>query len=284
MGIIYKVTCLINGKVYIGQTINSLAKRKSQHIYNAIDKDNNKFHNAIRKYGEENFNWEIIEEIDNDLLDDREIYWIQYYNSYKSGYNSTIGGNSGLKRNDKIIKELFQNGLNGQQISEQTGYSSSTVYISLKNLGLLEEAYKRWRQQVGDKNGLQIEQYDIKGNLIDIYKSVSEASRQTQIAVSAISRAALLQCRSAGKFLWRYSDSKITVEELVKRYNAPLLTGKGKQIGKFDAQGHLIDCYRSISEAARENKCDRKWLSACIKNKKPAYGFFWTILEEDISF
>ena len=132
MGIIYKVTCLINGKVYIGQTINSLVKRKSQHIYDVINQDSNKF-----------FNWEIIEEIDKDLLDEREIYWIQYYDSYKSGYNSTIGGNSGLKRDDKIIKELFQNGLNGQQISERTGYSSSTVYISLKKLGLLEEAHKR---------------------------------------------------------------------------------------------------------------------------------------------
>ena len=47
---------------------------------------------AFRKYGVENFTFEEIEEVENDLLDEREKYWISFYDSYYNGYNSTIGG------------------------------------------------------------------------------------------------------------------------------------------------------------------------------------------------
>ena len=49
-------------------------------------------HKAIAKYGKENFTLEVKEETEGDLLNEREMYWIQYYDSYKNGYNSTIGG------------------------------------------------------------------------------------------------------------------------------------------------------------------------------------------------
>jgi hypothetical protein len=46
----------------------------------------------MRKYGIENFFVEKIEECEEDRLDEREIYWIQKYNSFNDGYNSTLGG------------------------------------------------------------------------------------------------------------------------------------------------------------------------------------------------
>ena len=62
--IIYKATNKINGKVYIGQTINSLEHRKSGHERDAHCKKKSTvyFHNALLKYGFENFNWEVIKE------------------------------------------------------------------------------------------------------------------------------------------------------------------------------------------------------------------------------
>lgn len=59
-------------------------------------------HKAIAKYGKENFTLEVKEETEGDLLNEREMYWIQYYDSYKNGYNSTIGGQGG----NKPFKEL----------------------------------------------------------------------------------------------------------------------------------------------------------------------------------
>lgn len=47
---------------------------------------------AIHKYGKENFVIKLLEECDRALLNEREKYWIQYYNSFENGYNSTLGG------------------------------------------------------------------------------------------------------------------------------------------------------------------------------------------------
>lgn len=84
---IYKITNNINGKNYIGQSKNP-KKRFQQHIY---DNKNSTIHNAIKKYGIENFTFSVIEgPIDN--YNERERYWIQYYDSYYNGYNNTEGG------------------------------------------------------------------------------------------------------------------------------------------------------------------------------------------------
>ena len=78
---IYKITNKINNKIYIGQSIN-IQQRFYTHCSDALTKqDNNYFHNAIRKYGKENFYIEIIEECLEEELNNKEIYWIKYYNA-----------------------------------------------------------------------------------------------------------------------------------------------------------------------------------------------------------
>jgi len=97
-GIIYKCTNIVNGKIYIGQTINTLEKRIIGHIHN-IKHKSNYFHNALNKYGQKNFIWEIIDEaFSKDELDLKEIRWIKYYNSFgENGYNLTSGGSDNFK-------------------------------------------------------------------------------------------------------------------------------------------------------------------------------------------
>ena len=85
---IYKVTNKINGKVYIGQSVD-IGRRWRQHM---TAKDDIYFHKAIQKYGVENFEWEVIEQCKKKDLDEREIYWIEYYDSFNKGYNRTKGG------------------------------------------------------------------------------------------------------------------------------------------------------------------------------------------------
>lgn len=98
MGCIYKYTNKINNHIYIGLT-NNLSRRDSDHVSaskNPKNKDYNApFHKALRKYGRENFDLTILEDnIEDELLKEREIYWIEYYNSYENrcDYNATPGG------------------------------------------------------------------------------------------------------------------------------------------------------------------------------------------------
>lgn len=57
----------------------------------------------MNKYGISNFTFEIIEECDKQSLNEREIYWIEYYDSFHNGYNMTIGGTACNGTNDKIV-------------------------------------------------------------------------------------------------------------------------------------------------------------------------------------
>ena len=105
--IIYKVTNKVNNKVYIGQTIQDLDSRLYNHFYRAEKgNDNNKFYNAIRKYGKENFKAEVIDFASSqDELDEKEIFYISLYNSTENGYNTLLGGQGNSFSSD-IMSEL----------------------------------------------------------------------------------------------------------------------------------------------------------------------------------
>ena len=104
MGLIYKIINDINDKIYIGKTCTTLDHRWNQHLYSYQVEDWN-LYKAMRKYGIEHFTIIKIEQIDNNLLNEREIYWIKYYNSYKNGYNMTEGGDGRIQLNRNFIKE-----------------------------------------------------------------------------------------------------------------------------------------------------------------------------------
>lgn len=123
MGIIYRAKCLINGKCYIGKTTNSLNKRKNVHLYMAFNKNENKknilpkFYRALRKYGSNSFEWEIIKDnIPNKDLNLCEMWFIATFDTKVNGYNTTYGGEETtydslteeqkIARNKKISKAI----------------------------------------------------------------------------------------------------------------------------------------------------------------------------------
>jgi len=89
--LIYKVTCIANGKIYIGVTKQTLKQRWYKHCWDSKSISQNYFHNALRKYGADNFT---VEEIfsgftDRDII---EQHFIKENSSFENGYNSTLGG------------------------------------------------------------------------------------------------------------------------------------------------------------------------------------------------
>lgn len=179
---IYKITNKINGKCYIGQSVNikerwrkhrTVAKRNS-------GKDCHKpLYCAIRKYGVENFSFEILEECSKEELNDKEIYWIAYYNSCNSdnGYNLTKGGgNTGegcKKLTEQQVQEIRQKILNGQsQTSIAKEYGVSQVVISYINSGV-EYYHEDWDYPIKVFQPLRG-----KGFCVDCGKAISSGARR----------------------------------------------------------------------------------------------------------
>lgn len=101
IGYIYKITNLIDDKIYIGKTTYPIEKRYYAHLWTSEHKNDtrSKIHNAIRKYGKENFKVEKIEDCDSiKLLNERERYWIKELKAQNSdiGYNIAPGGEGGI--------------------------------------------------------------------------------------------------------------------------------------------------------------------------------------------
>lgn len=136
IGYIYKVTNKLNGKVYIGQTIQSVKDRWYRHCGKSGISEaelNTHFKRAILKYGKENFIVETIEVCDSSKLNERERFYISYYNSYKDGYNSTIGGQDGNKpyktseQEDSQVISLYSYGFSLREIGREFNLDKATV-------------------------------------------------------------------------------------------------------------------------------------------------------------
>jgi len=114
-GIIYKVTNLVNGKIYIGKTVFSLKARRTRHISDSkINSCKFAFHKALLKYGKDCFIWEVLESvIFHDLLFDLEKFYIKKFNcKIPNGYNMTDGGEgvAGYKCSAEHIRKTRRTG------------------------------------------------------------------------------------------------------------------------------------------------------------------------------
>jgi group I intron endonuclease len=135
MPYIYKITNQINEKVYIGKTLETIEKRWKQHLYDS-KKDTHKnrpIYRAINKYGVENFTIEQIEKCLEKDINDRERFWIESYNSFKDGYNATIGGDGKAYIDRSQVISLYNKGYTCKEIGQIMSIDAGTVSKILKN-------------------------------------------------------------------------------------------------------------------------------------------------------
>lgn len=143
---VYLVTNKVNNKKYVGITKRDVKIRIKEHF--SIQKSNErntKFTNAILKYGKENFVVQILEDnIPDELAEEKEIYYIKQYDSYKNGYNSTEGGNGTVGyifTNE--VREKMSNSWNREKII--TPERNKKISNALKGRKLTEEHKQKLR-------------------------------------------------------------------------------------------------------------------------------------------
>lgn len=136
-GYIYKITNKVNGKSYIGQTRYTVEFRWRQHQHK---KDNCYFHNALQKYGADNFIVETLEECDFKDLDSREIFYIAKYDTFATGYNTTIGGDGKRKivtdNQYDEIKGLYLSGFSSNKIADLYKVNKTTILKILHSMNV----------------------------------------------------------------------------------------------------------------------------------------------------
>jgi group I intron endonuclease len=154
--IVYKVTNMINGKVYIGKTKSDLKVRKAAHYQSVNRKSKTNFHRALSKWSRTDFKWEILGEYNtNEDMDTAEINYIKEYDTYKSGYNMTKGGDGGVtyQRGDELYERIkhklgkWKNGNPGateEAIAKRVEtFSKKTDWASNENHGNYGHSYNK---------------------------------------------------------------------------------------------------------------------------------------------
>lgn len=187
--LIYKITNIKNGKIYIGKTTKSLDERFSRHCYSVKYGSSTHLHNSMRKHGRESFRMDLVEECIDDI-DDRERFYIE---TLSPEYNMTIGGDGGdtskspnfiraIEEHHSVRSEYPGRRMLGKNHSKETKIKQSKAIKSHWDSLSKEDRLSRSKSVSGEKNGmygktpknsLQIKFDDV------IYQSIAEASRAT---------------------------------------------------------------------------------------------------------
>lgn len=263
-GIIYKVTNLINSKVYIGQTRRSLIIRWKEHLYLA-NKQDNKFHKAIFKYGEDNFVIQVIEKVDEKLLNEREEYWIKFYNSLIDGYNSTLGGEKTNPTNVTIeqILPLWLDTYNLTFISNILHCNPHTVkklliennyYIETKNLNNIVAIF----------NNKIIKQFCTKSDAARwLIREMKTTSKNIPGIVSTISRAINHNYTAYG-----YKWSIIGLQQKKRDYTK-------SKILQLDKNNNIVGIFSSVKDAAKAINTTYTNISYILNTGNIRSGYKW---------
>ena len=275
MAYIYKITNDFDKKIYIGKTTRSVELRFIEH-FKKTSGSNSYIDNDMANKGLEHFKYEILEECSVEQLSEREKYWIAYYHSYikdpfcnGNGYNLTPGGD-GISLSDEVINQIrkkWEEGKNCSEIANELNLSHSTVYhrIAAYEDYDKQENFKRANQQYWKP----VKQYDINGNYLKTFESISQAAKEINVYSTQI-QAAIIKHQICHGYRWSYAN-----EELIIGKNT-------KTVAQIDPKtNEIIKIYEGAREAARQMNVDSSCIiRACQGKNKTSKGFIWRYINE----
>ena len=239
---IYRIENLVNHKSYIGQSID-IYNRWIEHKWELNNERHNNKHllRSWYKYGEDKFEFTIVEICNENELNEQEIYWIDYYDAYHHGYNQTKGGDGCLGRiwtddeREQISRAVLQINLNGDVIRRFINIDDASKYTGVNNRQIWNCANKH--QHEYKRNG-------------KIYSHVT---------------------KTAGGYIWVYEDEYDNFDLSYYISNAISYT-----VYQYDMHWNLIKIWPS-AEAIKFNGYEPTVVrSVCQGKFMTAYGFLWS--------
>lgn len=178
MSYIYKIINDINNKIYIGKTnYTSIEKRFKEHCRDSksISKEHRPLYSAMNKYGIQNFHIEEIESCSPEEASEREKYWIEYYGSFKNGYNATLGGDGKSYVDYNLVVKNYLILQNQKEVANLMGIDPKTVKLILENKKI---ETKNSNEVIKEKYGQGVQMLDKQTKkVIKIFNSYSEAGQ-----------------------------------------------------------------------------------------------------------
>lgn len=241
--IIYKFTNKINGKSYIGQTNRGFKTRKQEHIALSKIDSKFKFHQAIRKYGIDNFIDEILEfdiktKSESNCL---EIKYILEFDTYVNGYNMTKGGgNRGSFKHNEESKIKMRESHIGKVLSNEHKES-----ISLANKGVKKS--KEHVEKVRQANIGKIISKETRKLISDLNKGkFSGCKNPAAIIVNIYDSNNILKYECFGNFEMICKNNDLPIKALRMSYYSngkPIYTGQSNKQEVLDRYGNYIGWY-----------------------------------------
>lgn len=288
-GYIYCITNKVNGKQYIGQTIQTVHRRWILHQGDAkLDKNNRPLYNSFKKYGIDNF--EIVEifnceSYDKDcihsFLNIFEKLLISKYNTlHPNGYNMTIGGDS-FGREEKPVKQYDKlgnliNTYNSlQEASAICGISTSNISNACLNRQkssggyiwrFVDDDFSKYGKYIEYEPSYRVDKYDINGNFIDTYDSLTLAANSEKAKPIDVYLVCIGKRHTSKGFVWRFYNEQFSKYGNVKTRN----------IIQYSLDGIKINQFKSALYAQKITGILQTCISnTCNGNQKTAGGYIW---------
>ena len=273
---IYKITNNINNKIYIGLTCRDVSRRWIEHCSKAKQQDGFYLHNAIRKYGKENFTISIIDQTSSiDELKQLEQQYIKKYhsNNKEYGYNLTLGGDGKKNFDWEEIQALWDSGYSVKDIAQIIGCYRSTVGQALKDYPSYNYSVSLQRSNANKK---PIDQYNLQKEKINTYPSIAAAAKENNCNEMTLRKCLKNETYYAVGYYWVESGKQLP------KGTQPTKNTRKKQVNQYDLDNNFIQTFNSAADAARAvhpnsniNSSSSSILQVCKGNRPTAYGYKW---------